>query len=301
MERTAALPRRRRRSCLSVPGSDAHKVEKALASDADEVVIDLEDAVAVGVKGGARAEVVRLLDSQELREPERIAVRVNAPGTPWCHLDLLAVAGLERPPGSIVLPKVESAGDLNFAERLLDGAAAAGGTMRRIGVQALVEAARGVARVEEIAGSGGRLEALVLGYADLAASLGLRARGDELAALWLPVQSAVLVAARAAGLQAVDGPHLGVRDDAPFRAAVGRTRSLGFDGRWVIHPAQVAALNDLLYPSAEEVAHAAAVLGALAEGDRQGSAGAVALDGEMLDEAVAAAARRVLASAGVSA
>jgi citrate lyase subunit beta/citryl-CoA lyase len=294
-------PVRRRRSCLSVPGSDARKVEKALASDADEVVVDLEDAVAAGAKDDARALVVRILDAQQLREPERIAVRVNAPGTPWCHLDLLAVAGLRRLPGSVVLPKVESAGDLAFVERLLDGALAATGDGRRIGVQALVETARGVAQVAGIAAAGGRLEALVLGYADLAASLGLRAEGDELAGLWLPVQSAVLVAARAAGLQAVDGPHLGVHDDDPFRTAVGRTRALGFDGRWAIHPAQVAALNDLLSPSAAEVAHATAVLAALAEADLGGGAGAVALDGQMLDEAVAAAARRVLASAGVAA
>lgn len=300
MERTGLRLRRRRRSCLSVPGSDAHKVEKALASDADEVVVDLEDAVAVGAKGSARAEVVRLLESQQLRDPERIAVRVNAPGTPWCHLDVLAVAGLERPPGSVVLPKVQSPGDLAFAERLLDGAEAAAGTTRRTGVQALIETAAGVARVGEIARSGGRLEALVLGYADLAASLGLRAEGEQLAALWLPCQTALLVAARAAGLQAVDGPYLGVHDDEPFRAAVSRTRALGFDGRWAIHPAQVAALNDLLSPSADEVAHAEAVLAALEAANRQGSAGAVAVDGQMLDEAVAAAARRVLAAAGVS-
>jgi len=298
---TAPLLARRRRSCLSVPGSDPRKVEKALASNADEVVVDLEDAVAVGAKDSARTTVVRILDAQQLRDPERVAVRVNAAGTPWCHLDLLAVAGLTRPPGSVVLPKVESAGDLAFAERLLDGAQVAAGAGQRIGVQALVETARGVARVAEIAGAGGRLEALLLGYADLAASLGLRAKEDELVALWLPVQSAVLVAARAAGLQAVDGPHLGIRDDEPFRAAVGRTRALGFDGRWAIHPAQVTALNELLSPSTEEVAHATAVLAALEEADRGGGAGAVTLDGQMLDEAVAAGARRVLTSAGAAA
>jgi len=298
---TAPLLARRRRSCLSVPGSDPRKVEKALASNADEVVVDLEDAVAVGAKDSARTTVVRILDAQQLRDPERVAVRVNAAGTPWCHLDLLAVAGLTRPPGSVVLPKVESAGDLAFAERLLDGAQVAAGAGQRIGVQALVETARGVARVAEIAGAGGRLEALLLGYADLAASLGLRAKEDELVALWLPVQSAVLVAARAAGLQAVDGPHLGIRDDEAFRAAVGRTRALGFDGRWAIHPAQVTALNELLSPSTEEVAHATAVLAALEEADRGGGAGAVTLDGQMLDEAVAAGARRVLTSAGAAA
>lgn len=292
---------RRRRSCLSVPGSEPHKVDKALASEADEVIIDLEDAVAAGAKDDARAQVVRILDSQQVRDPNRVAVRVNAVGSPWCHLDLLALAGSARPPGSVVLPKVESAGDLAFTERLLDGAQAAAGATPRIGLQALVETAPGMTRLAEIAGAGGRLESLVLGYADLAASLGLRAEGEEPVALWLPLQTAVLVAARAAGLQAVEGPHLGVRDDEPFRAAIGRTRALGFDGRWAIHPVQVAALNEVLAPSAEEVAHATAVLAALAQADRDGGAGAVALDGQMLDEAVAVAARRVLTSAGVPA
>jgi citrate lyase subunit beta/citryl-CoA lyase len=293
------LPRRRR-SCLCVPGSEPGKVEKALASPADEVVVDLEDAVAVGAKDTARAAVVAILDTQQLRDPARVAVRVNAAGSPWCHLDLLAVAGLSRPPGSVVLPKVEAPEDLAFAERLIEGAQAGTGTGHRIGVQALVETARGLARVNEIAATAGRLETLVLGYADLAASLGLRAEGDSLAALWLPMQTAVLVAARAAGLQAVDGPHLGVRDDEPFRVAVERTRALGFDGRWAIHPAQVNALNELLSPSAEEVSHARAVLAALHEAERAG-AGALAQDGQMIDEAVAAAARRVLIAAGAPA
>lgn len=144
-------------------------------------------------------------------------------------------------PGSLVLPKVEGPGDLAFVDRLLGGVEARTGRVRRIGVQALIETAAGLAHVLETARMAGeRLEALVLGYADLAASLGLAGDAQQRLDLWLPAQHAVLIAARSAGVQAVDGPHLGVGLDAGFTAAA-RARDLGFDGKWAIHPRQVDA------------------------------------------------------------
>jgi citrate lyase subunit beta/citryl-CoA lyase len=276
-----------------VPGSDARKLETALASTADEVVIDLEDAVAPHAKNAARAQVVTVLSQQTLRDPGGIAVRVNAPRTPWCHADLLAVAALDPPPGSIVLPKTESPGDVEFVDRLLDGAQPSG--VRSTAVQALIETPTGLAAARDIARAGERLESLVLGYADLAASLGMTGSPVELAELWLPFQSALLVAARTAGLQAVDGPYLGVEDDDGFRSAVARAAALVFDGKWAIHPRQLGAVTRLLSPSAAQVEEAERVLAALDQAARETDAGAVALDGRMLDEAVAAAARRVLA------
>lgn len=160
-------------------------------------------------------------------------------------------------------------------------------------MQALIETATGVAQVGEIARSGERLESLVLGYADIAASLGLTGSAEQLAELWLPAQHAVLVGARAAHVQVMDGPHLGVDDDPAFRAAVRRAGALGFDGKWAIHLRQVATLNELFSPSQDQVRRAREVLATLERAQKEGHVGAVALDGQMLDEAVAA--RRVLA------
>jgi len=291
-----------RRSCLSVPGSSASMLAKAPQRGADEVVIDLEDAVATSAKDEARDTVVAALQEPQY-DGVRTAVRVNAPRTPWCHSDVIAMASLAQGPASIVVPKVESAGDLAFVERLLDGveAAAGPGSARApMRVQALIETAAGVARLDEIAGASERLDTLILGYADLSASLGRAAGARAELDSWRAIQDAVLVAARTHDVLAIDGPYLGIAVDEGFTAAAARARDMGFDGKWAIHPAQVAALNELFTPSEEEVSHARAVVAALEEAERSGGAGAVALDGQMLDEAVRVAALRVLARAGAS-
>jgi citrate lyase subunit beta/citryl-CoA lyase len=275
-----------RRSCLSVPGSSERKLAKAAGLSADEVVIDLEDAVAVGAKDEARVATVAALSAWA---GAGVAVRVNGPGTPWCHLDIAALGALAELPGSIVVPKVQVAGDLAFVDRLLDGVEAGAGRERPLRVQALIETAAGLANVQEIAAASPRLDALILGYADLAASLG----GARDLDAWLPAQHELLVAARANGLQAIDGPHLGVAADERFHAAAARARDLGFDGKWAIHPSQVDALNEVFTPTDAELERARAVVAALESAQE----GAVSLDGEMLDEAVRAAALRVLARA----
>jgi len=294
MTNLSALRSARRRSCLSVPGSAPGKLAKASGLGADEIVIDLEDAVVSAEKAQARDAVVAALRELDW-SAVTVSVRVNAPRTPWCHEDIAALAAIATPLRSIVVPKVESAGDLAFVERLLDGVEAGGTRREPLRVQALVETAAGIARVQEIAGSCERLETLIVGYADLAASLGRTAAGAADLLAWDPIRAAVLLGARAHGLQAIDGPYLGLKPDAGFDAAVARARDSGFDGKWAIHPAQVAPLNDAFVPSAEEVADARAVLDALA---RDGGQGAVALDGRMLDEPVRLSALRVLARAG---
>jgi len=273
---------------------------KAPSRGADEIVIDLEDAVAISAKDEARATVVAALCEPQWHGV-RTSVRVNAPRTPWCHQDIVALASLPDAPATIIVPKVESPADMAFIERLLDGAEAAAGRSTPMGVQALIENAAGVANVTAIAGSSPRLVGLILGYADLSASLGrARGAGAELDS-WRAIQDAVLVAARAADISAIDGPYLGVKVDDGFTAAAERARDMGFDGKWAIHPAQVAALNALFTPTDEELEHARAVIGALEDAERDGGAGAVALDGQMLDEAVRIAALRVLARAASSA
>jgi citrate lyase subunit beta / citryl-CoA lyase len=272
---------------------------KAPGLAADELVVDLEDAVAASMKEAALASVVAALASEEWADVA-VSVRVNAPRTPWCHLDIAALAAVPHQPVGIVVPKVESAGDLAFVDRLLDGAEATAGRACPLRVQALIETAAGLSRVQEIADASARLDALILGYADLAVSLGRTVGGEDLDG-WRPAQEMVLLAARAHGLQAIDGPYLGVAVDAAFTDAVARARDLGFDGKWAIHPSQLPALNDAFTPTDEEVEEARHVIAALAQAEREGGAGAVALDGQMLDEAVRAAALRTLARAGEAA
>lgn len=278
------------RSCLSVPGSSARMLAKAFISKADEIVIDLEDAVAPDAKSDARAEAVEFLRTVEIER--RVAVRVNAVGTPWCHDDLIALGSLDHPPSSVVIPKVESIGDIAFVERLLVGVTGrSAGTGIRI--QALIESAAGLMAVEEISGAGASMEALILGYADLSASLGR----DPVDGRWEPARERMLWAARARGLRAVDGPHLRIAVDDDFLAGVRAASTSGFDGKWVIHPGQIEAVNTAFSPDDAQVDWAESVLAAVAAAQREGS-GAVALDGAMLDEAIAVRARRILARAG---
>jgi citrate lyase subunit beta / citryl-CoA lyase len=287
-----------RRSCLSVPGSSERMLAKAAAgTGADEIVIDLEDAVAASAKDDARVATVAALAAWA---GGVVSVRVNAARSPWCHLDVMALAGLAGSPSvpvSIVVPKVEDVGDLEFFDRLLDGAEAASGRRHALRLQALIETAAGLERVSQIAAASPRLDALILGYADLAASLGRAPTATGDLETWRPAQEAVLVAARAHGLQAIDGPYLGVEPDANFVAAATRARDLGFDGKWAIHPGQVPALNELFTPTAEEVGKALAIVAALEQAERHTGQGAVTLDGQMLDEAIRASALRTLARA----
>jgi len=279
-----------RRACLSVPGASERMLTKARGLVVDEIVLDLEDAVRPEDKAAARERVAAVAASPGWACGS-LSVRVNAPGTPWAHEDLAALADASEV-DAVIVPKVESAGDLSFVDRMLDGVGAAG-----LQVQALIESAAGLQRIDEIAASSPRLCALVLGYADLAASLGRTADAARQLELWLPVQQAVLTAARTHDLQAIDGPWLGTAVDEAFLAAASRAADLGFDGKWAIHPRQVEALQERFTPTADAVAWAREVLTALDAAGR----GAVALDGQMLDEAVAVSARRVLLRAEAAA
>ena len=272
---------------------------KAPALGADELVLDLEDAVTPSNKDRARQLALETLVTPALSD-RAVSVRINAPRSPWCHLDVIALVTASDLPTSLVVPKLESAGDLAFIDRLLDGAEAATGRSRPLRLQGLIETARGLSRIDEIAAASPRLDALILGYADLAASLGRPTSGQRELNLWLPAQEALLLTARAHGLQAIDGPFLGVAVDRRFEAAAMRARDLGFDGKWAIHPDQVAPLNVIFSPREDELSRARAVLAALERAEKQEGRGAVELDGEMLDEAMRAAATRVIARSGGS-
>lgn len=269
---------------------------KARALDVSEVVLDLEDAVVPERKAAALDLAVAALAGGF--SAGRVSVRVNPPRTPWAHAELIALAGAPATPATVIVPKVESAGDLAFVERLLDGAQAAAGAIARIGVQALIETAAGVARMGEITAASPRLEALILGYADLGVSLGRTEAGARDLDRWLAVQDAVIVAARVAGVRAIDGPFLSIDDVAGLRASARRAAELGFDGKWAIHPAQLDPIRDAFTPSEQALTRARAIVAALGEAERAGD-GTLALDGQMIDEPVRLAALRTLALAGI--
>ena len=245
---------------------------KAATLPADEVVVDLEDGVAEAEKEAARAQAV---DAVRAGLGRTTGIRVNARGTRWWEADLHAAA--EARPDVVVLPKVESPEDV---------AAAAEALPRDTAIEAQIETARGLVEVERIAAAGGMLEALVLGPADLAASLGIPVLTIGAGASDYAL-ARVAVAARANGLQALDGPYAVLDDEDGLRASARRALGHGYDGKWVIHPDQLAPVNEVFTPSAEELARARRILAA---GD-----GALRHEGELVDLASRRLAEALLA------
>ncbi|MGD9694246.1 MAG: CoA ester lyase [Thermoleophilia bacterium] len=284
-----------------VPASSPRMLAKAAVLAADEVILDLEDSVAPGAKGAATREAV-VSAALAGTGAATVAVRVNAVDTPHGHRDITAV--VEGAAGRIdvlVLPKVEDETHVTFADHLLSALEAELGLEPgRIALEAQIETARGLTAVDRIATAcPRRLEALVVGPGDMAASLGMPHTGigtpvpDYPGDGWHHVLSRVLVAARAHGLQAIDGPYAVLGDEAGLRASAGGSRALGYDGKWSIHPAQIAVLDEVYGVSDAELARARAILDAVARAGRDGR-GAALLDGEMIDEATRRMAERLL-------
>jgi citrate lyase subunit beta / citryl-CoA lyase len=254
---------RARRSCLTVPASSERMLAKAPSLPADEVIVDLEDAVPAGEKERARELAVATLRRGPLGRTT--ALRVNGRATPWWEDDLRAAA--EVRPDVVVLPKVESPADVAAAAELLPP-----GT----GLQAQIETARGLAAADWIASSGHGLEALVFGPADLAASLGIPVLTIGAGATDYAL-ARVLAAARAFGLQAVDGPHARLGDDLGLVVSARRALEHGYDGKWVIHPSQIDPVNFVFTPSPADLDRARRILDA--------ANGAARFEGELVDEA----------------
>ncbi len=269
---------------------------KARSLAADEVVIDLEDSVAPPVKAQARAAVTASVAQEDWGE-RAVAVRINGPATPWCHRDVIdVVAGAGEGLASLVVPKVESPGEIEFVDRLAGMVEQEVGRAAPVGLQALIETATGLRHIHAIAHASARLETLIVGYADLSASLGLSTEAAYPGDRWHHVLSTVLIAARDAGLQAIDGPYLAIKDLDGFRATAQRAHALGYDGKWALHPTQIDVLNELFAPSPEELEQARGVLDALEAAESgEGSRGAVMHDGAMIDEASRKLATQVVA------
>ena len=271
---------------------------KARTLAPDEVIIDLEDAVAPSAKAQARDAVTAAVAEGDWGG-RAVAVRINGPATRWCHRDVMdTVAGAGAGLDSLIVPKVESPAELEFVDRLAGMVEQEVGREAPVGLQALIETAPGLRHIHAIAHASPRLETLIVGYADLSASLGLPPDDDQAGDRWHHVMATVLVAARDADLQAIDGPYLAIEDLDGLRAFARRARGLGFDGKWALHPTQIDVLNDLFAPSSEELEQARAVLAALEAAEREGGHGAAMLDGAMIDEASRKLAERIVARGG---
>jgi citrate lyase subunit beta/citryl-CoA lyase len=293
-EQQMASLARSRRSCLAVPGSSPKMLDKAQGLPADEVFLDLEDAVAPAAKPAARRNVVDALTTGDWRGKTRV-VRVNDATTQWAYRDVIdVVEGAGAALDCLMLPKVDDAGQVRWLDLTLSQLEQALGLPAGgIGIEAQIETATGLANVDSIAAASPRLETLVFGPADFMASV----RMSSLAVGALhpdypgdPFHYAlmrILVAARAHDRQAIDGPYLRIRDLAGFRQAAGRTAALGFDGKWVLHPDQIAAANQVFTPSQADYDRAELILDAYQHATSPAGAvrGAVMLDDEMIDEA----------------
>jgi citrate lyase subunit beta/citryl-CoA lyase len=265
---------------------------KAAGLPADQVFLDLEDAVAPDLKNDdTRGLIVKALREQEWVARTR-AVRVNAVGTPWCLDDILTVVGgAGSALDCIMVPKVESAAQVHFVTQLLDQLELKHGLDRRIGLEIQIESPRGLLEIERIAQASPRIETLIFGPGDYAASVGVPQLtvgaieagypGDQ----WHYVLSRIVTTAHAFGLQAIDGPYAAIRDLDGYREVAQRSRLLGFDGKWALHPDQIEICNTVYSPSAEEYARAERILDAYATATESDGLGAVMFEGEMIDEA----------------
>jgi citrate lyase subunit beta / citryl-CoA lyase len=266
-------------------------LSKAPTLPADEVFMDLEDSVAPLAKEEARGNVVQALKEGDWNG-KTVVVRVNGVYTKWCAGDLQEVVGnAGQFIDCIMIPKVEYASDVSFVDSLLRMIEETTGLEKRIGLEIQIETATGLRNIHDVAAESDRAETLIFGPADMSASLGLPTvtagmpmpgyPGDH----WHHVLSTILIAARHAGLQAIDGPYLLIKDLDGFRNMALRARALGYDGKWALHPGQVDVLNEVFTPSQEEYDKAEAMLEAYRHATDVERQGAVMFGNEMIDEA----------------
>jgi citrate lyase subunit beta/citryl-CoA lyase len=280
-------PVRPRRSALFMPGTNARAMDKARTLPADAIIFDLEDAVAPDAKPRAREQVVAAVVAGGYGVRE-VVIRVNALDTPWGREDVAAVA--RAGPDAVLVPKVESARTVLEVQEAI----AAAGAPESTAIWCMLETPRGILDARAIAAATPRVGALVMGTSDLTKDLHARHTRDRhplLASLGL-----CLLAARAAGVAALDGVHLDLDDDAGLAAACRQAADMGFDGKTLIHPKQIEAANAVFSPTDAEIAWARRVVAAHAEAGARGS-GIVLLDGRLIENLHVDDAHRVIALA----
>ena len=289
-ERTRNLPRR---SCHAVPGSNERFLEKAQGINADMVFLDLEDSVAPLEKEAARGKVVKAIREGDWGD-KVVCVRINAWDTEWTVYDVLeVVGGAGERLDEVMLPKAQTAAEVVALDLLLTQVEKkAGLPAGHIGIEAQIETTRGLINVEEICAASPRLETIIFGPADFAASMEMPVLTGGVQIPEYPgdhfhyVFSKILMAGRANGLQVIDGPFLKIREIDAFRDYCQRTKTLGYDGKWSLHPDQVDVLNEVFSPTQEQFDRAWDILDAYEKATTEGERkGAVMFGDEMIDEA----------------
>lgn len=286
---------RARRSCLAVPGSSQKMLDKARTLPADQVFFDLEDACAPQVKPVARKAVVAALNEGGWEGKTRV-VRINDWATEWTYHDVIEVVeGAGANLDCLMLPKVGSAQQVQALDMLLTQIEKTHGyPVGAIGIEAQIENASGLVNVDAIAQASPRLETIIFGPADFMASINMKSLvvgeqppGYDVGDAYHYILMRILIAARAAGVQAIDGPYLQVRNVDGFRRVAARSAALGFDGKWVLHPGQIEAANETFSPTQQDYDHAEDILDACVwfASEAGGHRGAAMLGDEMIDEA----------------
>jgi malyl-CoA/(S)-citramalyl-CoA lyase len=304
----ASLPSRIQRSELAVPATSQQFFEKAAKGPADSIFIDLEDAVAPSRRLEGRASAVEALNSVDWGN-KTMSVRVNGLTTSWAISDVIAVAQCPRL-DMILLPKVETAGDVIFLDRLLTGLELEQPRARPLGIEILIETTKGLANVEAIAASSPRLEGIIFGVGDYSIELEnfdtifgapnpeyqvAGAQGDQ----WHFALARIANACRAYGLRPIDGPFTNYGDPEAYRDSAMRARALGFEGKWAIHPSQVAIANEIFSPTAAQVAWARNIAKRM-EAEAAAGSGAIGLDGVLIDRAHVKLAEKIVARAALA-
>ncbi|MGH3355901.1 MAG: HpcH/HpaI aldolase/citrate lyase family protein [Nocardioidaceae bacterium] len=286
---------RSRRSCLAVPGSNPRFLEKAKGLDADQVFLDIEDAVAPLAKPDARKNIVAALNEGGWGEKIRV-VRVNDWTTQWTYRDVIEVVeGAGANLDCIMLPKVQTAEQVVALDTLLTQIEKTVGLdVGRIGIEAQIENAEGLINVDAIATASPRVETIIFGPADFMASINMKSlvvgeqpQGYDVGDAYHYILMRILMAARAYDKQAIDGPYLQIRDTEGFTRVASRSAALGFDGKWVLHPDQVVVANEVYSPRQEDYDHAENILDAYDwfTSEQGGKKGSAMLGDEMIDEA----------------
>jgi citrate lyase subunit beta / citryl-CoA lyase len=286
---------RSRRSCLAVPGSSAKMIDKARGLPADQVFLDLEDACAPLAKPAARGTIVAALNEGGWGDRLRV-VRVNDWTTEWTYRDVVEVVEGAGPNlDAIMLPKVQTAEQVVALDLLMTQVEKTMGyEVGRIGIEAQIENALGLVNVDAIAAASPRVETIIFGPADFMASINMKSLvvgeqppGYDVGDAYHYILMRILMAARAYGKQAIDGPYLQIRDVDGFTRVAGRSAALGFDGKWCLHPGQIDACNEVYAPRQADYDHAELILDAYDyyTSEAGGARGAVMLGDEMIDEA----------------
>jgi len=287
-----------RRSILSVPGHKEKMYTKAAQSEADVVMLDLEDSVPLDAKDLARTMVAKSLENFDWNK-KVVSVRINNLDTPFAYKDILHVGSKKSCLNSLVIPKVDDIADIHFVARFLDGIELDKQIEVPVKIEASIETAKGLSNINSIAKSSNRLISLVFGIADYTASVGARlvslsGHGDDNENVypghrWHFALSRIVMAAKANDLLAIDAPYGNFKDKTGLAKSASMARALGCDGKWAIHPDQLTCINDCFSPLPEDIEKAKTILNACKNNKRND---VVAIDGHMIDQATVRLARK---------